>query len=292
MNIIKHIPNSITSLNLLSGCFAVIFAFAGEFKAALFMIIASAIFDFCDGFAARLLKAYSPMGKELDSLADMVSFGLAPAVIMFNKMLDYFSFRLTGISETLEMGLGEKLGGDVSVFLQKLDGGFSGGADLFMRILDLPFGEACSYMLPLLCALSIAVFSGLRLAKFNIDTRQTENFIGLATPSCALIVGSLIYACESYPAVDAFFADKVYLLAIISFALALLLVSEIPMFSFKFKSLRWSDNKIKFSFLICAAAIAVVQIILMGSFSLSIWIFATFVCYILLNVCAALLPKR
>lgn len=277
MNIIRHIPNSITSLNLLSGCFAVIFAFAGNFKAALFMIIASAVFDFCDGFAARLLKAYSPMGKELDSLADMVSFGLAPAVIMFNKMLEYF-------------------GADFQVGANKLAGMFNleivGSSDIFSKILSLPFMEAASYMIPLLCALSIAVFSGLRLAKFNIDTRQTENFIGLATPSCALIVGSLIYACESYPAVDAFFADKIYLLAIISFALALLLVSEIPMFSFKFKSLKWSDNKIKFSFLICAAAIAVVQIILMGSFSLSIWIFATFVCYILLNVCVALVPKR
>lgn len=277
MNIIRHIPNSITSLNLLSGCFAVIFAFAGNFKAALFMIIASAVFDFCDGFAARLLKAYSPMGKELDSLADMVSFGLAPAVIMFNKMLEYF-------------------GADFQEGANKLAGLFNlevtGSSDIFSKILSLPLMEAAGYMIPLMCALLIAVFSGLRLAKFNIDTRQTENFIGLATPSCALIVGSLIYACESYPAVDAFFADKVYLLAIISFALALLLVSEIPMFSFKFKSLRWSDNKIKFSFLICAAAIAVVQIILMGGFSLSIWIFATFVCYILLNVCVALLPKR
>ncbi len=277
MNIIRHIPNSITSLNLLSGCFAVIFAFAGNFKAALFMIIASAVFDFCDGFAARLLKAYSPMGKELDSLADMVSFGLAPAVIMFNKMLDYF-------------GADFQAGANMLAGLFNLE--VAGSSDIFSKILSLPFMEAAGYMIPLLCALLIAVFSGLRLAKFNIDTRQSENFIGLATPSCALIVGSLIYACESYPAVDAFFADKVYLLAIISFALALLLVSEIPMFSFKFKSLRWSDNKIKFSFLICAAAIAVVQIILMGSFSLSIWIFATFVCYILLNVCVALLPKR
>ena len=256
------------------------------------MIIASAIFDFCDGFAARLLKAYSPMGKELDSLADMVSFGLAPAVIMFNKMLEIFSYELSGISRTLEKSLGEKLGSDVSAIFQKLDGGFTGGGELFMRILDLPFGEACGYMVPLLCALSIAVFSGLRLAKFNIDTRQTENFIGLATPSCALIVGSLIYACETYPVLNDFFAANSYLLAVISLALALLLVSEIPMFSFKFKNLKWADNKIKFIFLICAVAIAVVQALLMGGFSLSIWIFATFVCYILINVGVAVIGKR
>lgn len=259
MSIVKHIPNSITSLNLLSGCFAVVFSFAGNFKAALFMIIASAIFDFCDGFAARLLKAYSPMGKELDSLADMVSFGLAPAVIVFNKMLAVYE---------------------------------SAEAVTFEAILNMPFAQAACYMIPLLCALSIAVFSGLRLAKFNIDTRQTENFIGLATPSCALIVGSLIYACESYPAIDAFFAANLYLFAIISVALSLLLVSEIPMFSFKFKSLKWADNRIKFSFLLCAVVIAVVQAIIMGGFSLSIWIFATFVCYIVLNVAVAVVARK
>ena len=87
MNITKHIPNSITSLNLFCGSVAVILSFYGEFKIALFCMIAAAIFDFCDGFAARLLKAYSPMGKELDSLADMVSFGLAPSCLAFNKML-------------------------------------------------------------------------------------------------------------------------------------------------------------------------------------------------------------
>lgn len=277
MNIIRHIPNTITSLNLLSGCFAVILSFSGNFKGALFMIIASAVFDFCDGFAARLLKAYSPMGKELDSLADMVSFGLAPATIMFNKMLHYF-------------GEDFKQGADHLAGLFNLE--VAGSTDIFSRILSLPFMEASGYMIPLLCALSIAVFSGLRLAKFNIDTRQTENFIGLATPSCALIVGSLIYACETYPQIDAFFAQNVYILAIVSVVLALLLVCEIPMFSFKFKSFRWADNRIKFSFLICAVIIAVVQTLIMGGFSLSIWIFATFVCYILLNVCVALAAKR
>ena len=82
MSLIKSIPNSITSLNLLSGCLAVIFALSGSFKSALICIIASAVFDFFDGLAARALKAYSNIGKELDSLADMVSFGVAPAMIM------------------------------------------------------------------------------------------------------------------------------------------------------------------------------------------------------------------
>ena len=87
MKIIKHIPNTITCLNLFCGTIAIILSFYGGFKAALCMMIAAAVFDFFDGFAARMLKAYSPLGKELDSLADMVSFGVAPAMIAFNKML-------------------------------------------------------------------------------------------------------------------------------------------------------------------------------------------------------------
>ena len=114
MGIIRHIPNTITSLNLLSGCFATIFALQGNFTTAFLCIIAGAVCDFCDGLAARALKAYSPMGKELDSLADMVTFGVAPAMIMYR---------------------------------------FQAEANFLVY-------------LPLL----IAVFSGLRLAKFNIDT--------------------------------------------------------------------------------------------------------------------------
>ncbi len=248
MNITKHIPNSITSLNLFCGSVAVILSFYGEFKIALFCMIAAAIFDFCDGFAARLLKAYSPMGKELDSLADMVSFGLAPSCLAFNKMLCIWNIGFT---------------------------------DIF----TLETKAAAGLLLPLVCTLLIAVFSALRLAKFNIDTRQSENFIGLATPSCALLIGSFIYSAESFPELDRILAANTYIIPVMSVILSLLLVSEIPMFSFKFKSFRWADNKLKFIFLICAAVIAVITIIIMGNFSLSIWIFATLTLYIILNTC-------
>ena len=246
MSIIRHIPNTITSLNLFCGTIAVILSFYGEFKIALFFMIAGAICDFCDGFAARLLKAYSPMGKELDSLADMVSFGLAPTCLAFNKMLYIWDIGFT---------------------------------DIF----SLNSAEMFKYLAPLLCTLLIAVFSGLRLAKFNIDTRQTENFIGLATPSCALIIGSLIYSMESYPAINSIIAENTFILPLISVALSLLLVSEVPMFSFKFKSFKWAQNKLKFSFLICTAVIAAIIIVLTGSFALSIWIFTVLIFYILLN---------
>lgn len=246
MKILKHIPNTITALNLFCGTIAVILSFYGEFKIALFCMIAAAIFDFFDGFAARLLKAYSPMGKELDSLADMVSFGVAPACIAFNKVLHLW---------------------DIG----------------FMDIFSLETADALSHLFFLACTLLIAVFSALRLAKFNIDTRQTENFIGLATPSCALVIGSLVYSLETYPNLNMIFEQYSYIIPAISILMSLLLVSEIPMFSFKFKSFGWAQNKLKFSFLICAKVIAAIIIVSTGKFAISLWIFTVLVFYILLN---------
>ena len=233
MGITKHIPNTITSMNLLSGCFATIFALQGNFKTAFVCIIAGAIFDFCDGLAARALKAYSPMGKELDSLADMVTFGVAPAMIMFR---------------------------------------FQAEANFLVY-------------LPLL----IAVYSGLRLAKFNIDTRQSENFIGLATPSCALICGSLIYASEIYPQLAGFLTAKSYIVPMVSLVLCYLLVCEIPMFSFKFKSLKWADNSARFSFLALAAILGIATLVL--GLNWSVFVFAVFTAYILVNVISAVFHK-
>ena len=233
MGIRKHIPNSITSLNLLCGCLATIYALNGNFKCAFLFIIAGAVCDFCDGLAARALKAYSPMGKELDSLADMVTFGVAPAMILYRFQAE-------------------------SGFL---------------------------IYLPLL----IAVFSGLRLAKFNIDTRQSENFIGLATPSCALICGSLIYASEIYPQLAGYLTAYSYIVPMLSLVLCYLLVCEIPMFSFKFKTLKWSDNKERFSFLIVAALLALATII--AGLNWSLLVLGIFLSYILINIIHRLTTK-
>ena len=145
-------------------------------------MIASAVCDFFDGFAARMLKAFSPIGKDLDSLADMVSFGLLPAMMMHRRMVE---------------------------------GGMTG----FL-----------SYV-PLI----IVVFSALRLAKFNIDDRQTENFLGLPTPACAMWCGSLIYAADNGVMSGVNMLHNPYFIPIASVVLALLLVSEIPMLSIKFK---------------------------------------------------------
>ena len=233
MGITRHIPNTITSLNLLSGCFATVYALNGNFKCAFLFIIAGAVFDFCDGLAARALKAYSPMGKELDSLADMVTFGVAPAMILYRF---------------------------------QAESGF---------LIYLP--------------LIIAVFSGLRLAKFNIDTRQSENFIGLATPSCALICGSLIYAAETYPQLAGFLTAYSYIVPMLALVLCYLLVCEIPMFSFKFKSLKWKDNQARFTFLGLVAILGIA--ILAAGLNWSLLVLAIFISYIIVNIITGIICR-
>jgi CDP-diacylglycerol--serine O-phosphatidyltransferase len=220
----KHIPNFITCLNLFSGCVAVYLAFNGHHEGAFIAIMLSAVFDFFDGFASRLLKAYSPMGKELDSLADMVSFGLAPGAIVFSLL------STTGVGEYL------------------------------------PF-----------VAFLIPIFSGLRLAKFNIDDRQTSSFIGLPVPANAIFWAGMVYAYSP------FLLDNIWLFLVFIGLFCYFLISEIPMFSLKFKNLVWKDNQIQFLFLIvCAIILAVFQL---NAFPMLIgW-------YIILSVCVWLTKK-
>ena len=205
MQLRKHIPNTITCLNLFSGCIACVMAFESEYLLALVFIILSAVFDFFDGMTARLLNAPSPIGKELDSLADDVSFGVAPALIVFS-------------------------------FLKE-------------PALAYPeFLEGLRNYIPYF-AFVIAVFSALRLAKFNVDVRQTSSFIGMPTPANALFWGSLIVGGHD------FLLEQTNALAIIGLIIILsyLLIAEIPMFSLKFKNLSWKDNKVSYLFLMVSA---------------------------------------
>lgn len=206
--VIRYIPNTVTCLNLFSGCIACVMAFEANYTMALVFIVLSAVFDFLDGLLARVLHAPSPIGKDLDSLADDVSFGVAPALMVFSlyKEVHYPEF-LTGVSEYI------------------------------------PY-----------LAFIIAVFSALRLAKFNIDTRQTHSFIGLPVPANALFWAALIVGSHDFLTSPHF--NAIYLLAL-SILFSGLLVSEIPMFSLKFKNLGFKDNKIRFLFLaVCVGLIA------------------------------------
>lgn len=202
MNIRKHIPNTITCMSLVSGCIATVVALQGNLLWAAIWIIIAAVFDFMDGFAARLLKAYSPMGKELDSLSDMVSFGVAPGMIVF-WMLSQAS-----------LSLGE-------------------------------IGRYIPYL-----AFVIPAFSGLRLAKFNIDERQTTSFIGMPVPANALFWASAGYSLA--PLAQANPVLFIVVTLAVALASSLLLVSEIPMFSLKVKSVAWKDNERRYILVGCA----------------------------------------
>lgn len=204
MSIVRFIPNTLTSLNLVSGCVASTMALQGSLFWAMIWIIIASVFDFSDGLAARLLKAYSPLGKELDSLADVVSFGVAPGMILY-------------------MVLGE----------------WTVAAGVKGVLSYLPY-----------LAFIVPAFSGLRLAKFNIDERQTTSFIGLPVPAHALFWAS---ACYSLHALVWTGESWVAVVLIMAFCLtSYLLVSEIPMFSLKAKTLGWQGNEMQYILIICS----------------------------------------
>jgi CDP-diacylglycerol---serine O-phosphatidyltransferase len=199
--IAQQVPNLFTLLNLLCGCLSITYAFKGSLEASAIFIFVGALFDFADGLAARILKAYSDTGKQLDSLADLVSFGLAPGVILF-------------------------------VLLENT------GSNIWTTSIALSF-------LPFLVTLSSAV----RLAKFNVDERQTRMFIGLPTPASAMFIGSLVFLVNDK---DLFFSElvnNVYFILSVVFLLSYLLNSRIPLFSLKISSMKWKENRIQYIFI-------------------------------------------
>lgn len=206
------IPNTLTCLNLFSGCVAAVMAFRLQYDGALLFIVIGAVFDFFDGLAARALHSYSPLGKDLDSLADDISFGLAPSAVVFS-------------------------------FLQ-----------------EVPYPAYMAVVAPYFpyVAFLIAVFSGLRLAKFNNDTRQTTSFVGLPVPANALFWAALVAGFHPWLAGGALHPLAWLVLVGLS---SWLLVSEIPMFSLKFKDLTWQHNKLRFLFLaVCVLLLAFLQV--------------------------------
>jgi CDP-diacylglycerol--serine O-phosphatidyltransferase len=200
----KHIPNFITSLNLASGFAALIFAANGDLLIASWLILAAMIFDFFDGFSARLLKAYSETGKELDSLADLVSFGVAPALIIYKLLVSAFQDTVSAVS---------------------------GPGTILVSIL---------IYIPVL----MPVCAALRLAKFNIDTTQTTSFKGLPTPSNAIAVISVVIAANysSLLLLKSFISSPIALI-IYTAILSILMVTRVPLLSLKFKNLKFKGNE-------------------------------------------------
>ena len=194
------IPNIITCCNLISGCIATWFAFDSHFHEALLFIIIGAVFDFFDRMMARLLHVSSPIGKELDSLADVITFGFAPSAIVFSFLCSFH-----------------------------------------IHIIIVPF-----------LAFVMAAFSALRLAKFNLDERQTLGFIGLPTPANALFWGGLISWLNWHRFFEPYQLPTyyIYIVLILLPLSCYLLVREIPMFALKFKTWGWRGNEVKYIFVL------------------------------------------
>jgi CDP-diacylglycerol--serine O-phosphatidyltransferase len=260
MNIKKHIPNAITCCNLLCGCLAIVQIFEGNLIYAAYLVGLAAIFDFFDGFAARMLKVSSAIGKDLDSLADMITFGVVPGLVMF-KLIQLPMANYQGYSH----------GDELPLFY--------------------PYLKYVAFIIP--------IFSALRLAKFNNDTRQTESFIGLNTPANSMFICSIaiifindyhnIFDFDSclvsgfYPKFLSILFDP-HLLCLMSIFLSLLLVSEIPMFSLKFKHFKWKGNEIRFIFL----ALSLLMLITLQFLGIPLII----ILYVLLSLLTNYLAKR
>lgn len=189
------------------GCMSIVFAFQDRLVAASILIFIAGIFDFFDGFTARLLNAYSELGKSLDSLADMVSFGVAPSSILFQLISQAIQTNHPALN-----------------------------------------ANSWSELLIPATAFIVAVFSALRLAKFNIDERQTSSFIGVPTPANAFLIASLPFIIYNNDKMG--FLLNIYILIPTAIVLSLLLVAELPMISLKFKNFSFRDNKSKFILLI------------------------------------------
>lgn len=230
-----NLPNTITCCNLVSGAIATVYALMCDPEMTLLWIVIGAVFDFFDGMTARLTHQTSPIGKELDSLADDITFGLAPSALIFCLLskLDYPSWL-----------------------------GFA--ADV------IPY-----------LAFIMAAFSALRLAKFNLDERQSLGFIGLPTPANALFWVSLIVGVGDMLATSQYSFIAVLVLEALS---CWLLISEIPMFALKFKHWGWKENELKYVFVL--TCIPIIAIFRWSAFAVVIaW-------YVVLSVCVDLKMRR
>lgn len=231
-----NLPNLMTAGNLLCGISSVFMVFSGQLEIACYLIYLAAVLDFLDGFIARKLNQMSELGKQLDSLADMVTFGVAPGILVCVLLIIQTQGGLTiahGIT------LSEQVFMHITNFFSSIVSGNWGAVNyLCFAGLIIPF------------------FSLFRLAKFNIDTRQSESFIGLPTPANTIFFTSfpLLIAYYYHAGVESEVLNMVltpWVLIAITLVMSLLLIAELPLFSLKFKHFKWNGNEIKFIFLGC-----------------------------------------
>lgn len=219
----KGLPSFFTSLGLIAGCISIVLSVSyGNLTMACYFILIASFFDFIDGFTARLVNGISEFGKQLDSLADVVSFGVAPAMILYRLVL-------------------------LSYVISAPDARF-----------DVVNPEAGQQVI-LFSTFIIAVFAALRLAKFNLDPGQSKSFKGLPVPANAIFIAGLGFAAEiphSFPGPGILFSRWFLLGVVIVFSL--LMVSNIPMFSLKMSSYKIKDNLVQYVFLLFTVVLLVI----------------------------------
>ena len=249
----KHIPNLFTLLNLFSGMIAVIMAATDELILAAFFVFLGIFFDFFDGFFARKFKVEGELGKQLDSLADMVTSGVVPGIIMFQMML--FATKGKWFMElSCETGSWQD------------------------------YQETYFYFIPFL-GLFITLAAAYRLANFNIDERKTSSFIGLPTPAFSIFIMSMpliLFYSENLFFID--LLQNIYVLVTITLIGSYLMIAEIPLFSLKFKNYKWSGNEVKYVFLLAT----VIMLFLLKTVAIPL----TILLYILLSVIENKLHKK
>lgn len=220
----KQVPNIITSLNILSGSVAVLFAVSGDLILAAVFVFFGIFFDFFDGLAARMLKAQSEVGLQLDSLADMITSGVVPGIVMFQLLNISFLGSMQNLTD---------------VFSTQ---GWNVGIKNYLPLLGL----------------LIIVASAYRLAKFNVDTRQTSGFIGLPTPANTLLILSLplILEYQYSEMVETIILNK-WMLIGLTVVSCILLNAEIPLFALKFKTWDFKSNAVRYVFLLLCVVLLV-----------------------------------
>lgn len=225
----KHLPNIITLLNLFCGCCALVSLLNEQFIITFFLLLIAGVADYGDGMLARVLKVNSPLGKELDSLADMVSFGVVPGAILYTLLVKALGMETSG---------------------------------------EIVWAATPAFILPM--------FACLRLAKFNLDTRQSENFIGLNTPASTVFVVGLMLIYEMDSMGLSSFILQPWLLYTVVIILSYLLVAELPMTSFKFKNFQWKGNEQRFFFII----LGILMLIFLKEMTFAIFVFI----YVLVSI--------
>ena len=249
----KHIPNLFTLMNLFSGMIAVLMAVTDELLLAALFVFLGIFFDFFDGFFARKFNVEGELGKQLDSLADMVTSGVVPGIIMFQMML-YASKGMWFMELSCETGNWQE------------------------------YQETYFYFIPF-SGLIITLAAAYRLANFNIDERQTSSFIGLPTPAFSIFIMSLPLIL--FYSDNMFFINllqNIYVLLAVTILGSYLMNAEIPLFSLKFKQYGWKDNEIKYVFLL----LTIVMLVLLTTVAIPL----TIILYILLSVLENKINKK